>query len=178
MYISDIRTTAPKDAPTPVAQKFFEILDKLGIPYTWIENDEAYSMDECEEIDAVMQVHVRKNVFLCNQKKTTFFLLVMPGDKPFDTGSFSKKLGVSHMSFAPPEKMLEYLGTVPGSASIAGLPTDVDDYIQVIVDKDVAEDEWFGCNAGINTIHVRISTKDLLTKYLPAVHHKARIVDL
>ena len=121
---------------------------------------------------------IRKNVFLCNQKKTTFFLLVMPADKAFDTSSFSKKLGVSHMSFAPPEKMLEHLGTTPGSASVAGLLTDEDDYVQVIIDKEVAEAEWFGCNPGINTSHLKFKTKDLLQKYLPAIHHRARIVDL
>lgn len=101
-----------------------------------------------------------KNVFLCNQKKTTFFLLVMPADKAFDTSSFSKKLGVSHMSFAPPEKMLEHLGTTPGSASVAGLLTDEDDYVQVIIDKEVAEAEWFGCNPGINTSHLKFKTKE------------------
>ena len=97
---------------------------------------------------------------------------------PFDTSSFSKKLGVSHMSFAPPEKMLEHLGTTPGSASVAGLLTDEDDYVQVIIDKEVAEAEWFGCNPGINTSHLKFKTKDLLQKYLPAIHHRARIVDL
>ena len=89
-----------------------------------------------------------KTCFLCNQKKTTFFLLVMPANKSFDTAAFSKKLGVSHMSFAPPEKMLKHLGTTPGSASVAGLLVDEDDYVQVIVDKEVAESEWFGCKSG------------------------------
>ena len=31
----------------------------------------------------------------------------MPANKPFDTAAFSKKLGVSHMSFAPEEKLIE-----------------------------------------------------------------------
>ena len=77
-----------------------------------------------------------------------------------------------------PEKMLEHLGTTPGSASVAGLLTDEDDYVQVIIDKEVAEAEWFGCNPGINTSHLKFKTKDLLQKYLPAIHHRARIVDL
>ena len=153
-------------------------LEKLKIPYEQVDNDPASSMEECAEVDKAIGTEIRKNVFLCNQKKTTFFLLVMPADKAFDTSSFSKKLGVSHMSFAPPEKMLEHLGTTPGSASVAGLLTDEDDYVQVIIDKEVAEAEWFGCNPGINTSHLKFKTKDLLQKYLPAIHHRARIVDL
>ena len=33
--------------------------------------------------------------------------------------------------------MMEHLGTTPGSASVAGLLMDEDDYVQVIVDKEV-----------------------------------------
>ena len=150
MYISEIRTKAPADERMPLERKFYDTLEKLKIPYEQVDNDPASSMEECAEVDKAIGTEIRKNVFLCNQKKTTFFLLVMPADKAFDTSSFSKKLGVSHMSFAPPEKMLEHLGTTPGSASVAGLLTDEDDYVQVIIDKEVAEAEWFGCNPGIN----------------------------
>ena len=61
---------------------------------------------------------------------------------------------------------------------VAGLLTDEDDYVQVIVDKEVADAEWFGCNPGINTSHLKFRTKDLLNKFLPAIHHRARIVAL
>ena len=107
MYISEIRTKAPADERMPLERKFYDTLEKLKIPYEQVDNDPASSMEECAEVDKAIGTEIRKNVFLCNQKKTTFFLLVMPADKAFDTSSFSKKLGVSHMSFAPPEKMLE-----------------------------------------------------------------------
>lgn len=178
MYISEIFTSAPTDDRMPVERKMYETLDRLQIPYERVDNDPAASMEECAEVDKVLGTQIRKNVFLCNQKKTTFFLLVMPADKAFDTSSFSKKLGVSRMSFAPPEKMMEHLGTTPGSASVAGLLMDEDDYVQVIIDKEVAESEWFGCNPGINTSHLKFRTEDLLKKFLPRIHHRPRIVEL
>ncbi|HIW20597.1 MAG TPA: prolyl-tRNA synthetase associated domain-containing protein, partial [Candidatus Dorea intestinavium] len=144
MYVSEIRTKAPRDGErTKLELMMYDALEKLGIAYEHVDNDEAYTMEECAKVDEVIGAQIRKNVFLCNQKKTSFFLLVMPADKPFDTSAFSKKLGVSHMSFAPEDKMMEHLGTVPGSASVAGILNDLDDYVQVIVDKEVAEDEWF-----------------------------------
>ena len=154
MYISEIRTSAPTDERMPLERKVYDTLDKLKIPYEQVDNDPAASMEECAAIDKAIGTQIRKNVFLCNQKKTTFFLLVMP------------------------EKMMEHLGTTPGSASVAGLLMDEDDYVQVIVDKEVAEAEWFGCNPGINTSHLKFKTKDLLNKFLPSIHHRARIVDL
>lgn len=179
MYVSEIRTKAPRDGQrTPLELKMYDTLERLNIPYTHVDNDSAYTMEECAEVDKVIGAEIRKSVFLCNQKKTTFFLLVMPAAKAFDTASFSHKLGVSHMSFAPEEKMLEHLGTTPGSASVAGILCDEDDYVQVIVDKEVAESEWFACNPGINTSHLKFRTEDLLKKFLPKNHHRARIVDL
>jgi len=82
------------------------------------------------------------------------------------------------MSFASPELMWEHLGTRPGSASVVGLLNDEDDYVQLILDKEVAESEYFVCNTGINTTHLKIRTQDLIKKFLPYTHHRPRIVDL
>lgn len=180
MYISEITTTVPENVKErmPLEQEVYKLMKKKNIPFERVDNDPAHTMEECAEIDKVFGAQVRKNVFLCNQKKTSFYLLVMPAEKSFDTSSFSKKLGVSHMSFASPEYMMKYLGTTPGSASVCGLINDVDDYVQVIVDKEVAEAEYFVCNTGINTTHLKFKTQDLLKKFLPATFHRARIVDL
>ena len=101
MYISEIVTTPPENVSerVPLEQEVYKVLKKLGIPFERVDNDPAASMEECEDIGKVMGAPVRKDVFLCNQKKTTYFLLVMPAEKAFDTSSFSKKLGVSRMSF-------------------------------------------------------------------------------
>ena len=152
MYISEIVTTVPENVKerASLEQKVYQVFQKLGIPFERV----------------------------CNQKKTSFFLLVMPEEKAFDTSAFSKKLGVSHMSFASPELMWEHLGTRPGSASVVGLLNDEDDYVQLILDKEVAESEYFVCNTGINTTHLKIRTQDLIKKFLPYTHHRPRIVDL
>ena len=109
MYISEITNTPPENVSerVPLEQEVYRVFKKLGISYERVDNDPASSMEECAEIGEVLQAPVRKDVFLCNQKKTSFFLLLMPDDKPFDTASFSRKLGVSHMSFAPPELMVK-----------------------------------------------------------------------
>ncbi|WP_235899551.1 prolyl-tRNA synthetase associated domain-containing protein [Suipraeoptans intestinalis] len=178
MYISEVRNQAPKDPRGKLERMMYDTLEKLNIPYQQVDNDPAASMEECARIDEVIGTQIRKNVFLCNQKKTTFFLLVMPADKPLKHLNSAKSWAFPGCPLPPSEKMLEHLGTTPGSASVAGLLMDEDDYVQVIIDKEVAEAEWFGCNPGINTSHLKFKTKDLLQKFLPAIHHRARIVDL
>ncbi len=180
MYISEITTAVPENVTerAPLEQEVYKVFQKLGIPFERVDNDPAASMEECRDIGVKLDAPVRKDVFLCNRNKTSFFLLVMPEEKAFETSAFSKKLGVSRMSFASPEHMMEYLGTKPGSASVVGLLNDVDDYVQLILDKEVAQAEYFVCNTGINTTHLKFKTQDLLKKFLPYTHHRPRIVEL
>lgn len=178
VYISEIRTTAPENIENPTEKKVFKTLDKLKIPYECVTNDVVEAMEECKEIDAKLGTEIRKSIFLCNKKKTSFFLVVMPAEKSLDTAALSSKIGVPHLSFAAPEYMQEHLGSLPGSASVMGLINDEDDYVQLIVDKEVADEEWFGCNPGINTAHLKMKTSDLLNKFLPHIRHKAKIMAL
>lgn len=178
LHFSEISTTAPTDERIPLETNTYKLLEKLGIPYERVDHEAAASMEECVEIDNYLGVEIRKNIFLCNKKKTSFFLLVLPANKPFDTATFSKKTGISHVSFAPPEKMEELLGTSPGSATVMGLVNDVDDYVQLIIDKEVADAEWYGCNPGINTSHIKIKTSDLINKFVPHTRHRAKIIQL
>lgn len=177
-YISEIYTTAPEKGTNATKDKVFQLLDQMKLPYERVENDVVETMEECLEIDQALGTEVRKSIFLCNQKKTSFFLVVMPAKKQLDTAALGKKLGVGRLSFASGELMEKHLGTKPGSASVMGLVNDEDEYVQLIVDKEVAEAEWFGCNPGINTDHLKMKTADLLNKFLPKIYHKAKIIEL
>ena len=178
IYISEISKTSPKKLTNNTAKKVFEKLDKLGISYECVENDIVETMEECKEIDEKLGTEIRKSIFLCNRKKTSFFLVVMPANKSLDTNSLGKKIGVSPLSFASAEAMEQHLGCLPGSASVMGLINDEDDYVQLIIDKEVANEEYFGCNPGINTSHLKIKTSDLINKFLPKIRHKAKIMEL
>lgn len=178
VYISEISTTAPAKGTNATKDKVFALLDKLHIPYQRVENDVVETMEECEEIDKALGTEVRKSIFLCNQKKTSVFLVVMPAGKQLDTSALEKKLGVGHLSFASAEMMEKHLGAKPGSASVMGLINDEDEYVQLIMDKEVAGEEWFGCNPGINTDHLKMKTADLLNKFLPRIYHKAKVIEL
>lgn len=178
MYISEIVTTAPTDKRSKIEMDTYATLKKLNIPFERVDNDVAHTMEECVEIDKVLDATIWKNIFLCNQKKSSFFLLVMAPDKELDTKALESKIGVSKLSFAPDDKMMEHLGTKPGSASIMGLMNDLDDYVQLIVDKEVVESEYYVCNVGVNTTHIKVNTKQLLEKFVPHTYHRVKVVEL
>ena len=65
--------------------RVYDFLDKLGLEYDRTDHDHADHMSDCYEIDAILNATICKNLFLCNRQKTQFYLLMMPGDKPFKT---------------------------------------------------------------------------------------------
>lgn len=177
-FISEISTTQLAKGKNATQDKVFELLEKLQIPYECVENDVVETMEECKELDEVLGTEIRKSLLVRDQKKLRFYLVVMPAEKRCNMAALAQKLGEAKLSFASENSMLELLDCHPGSASVMGTINDTENRVQVVVDKEVAEDEWFGCNPGINTAHLKIHTKDLLDKVLPEMHHKARILSL
>ena len=164
--------------------RVYDLLDSLGVKYQRIDHEAAMTMEACEEIDRTLSegeengVAICKNLFLCNRQETDFYLLLIPGDKPFKTKYLSAQIGSSRLSFAKPEYMERYLDITPGSVSIMGLMNDHDNKVQLLIDEDVLKDEWFGCHPCINTSSLKIRTKDLVEKIIPAMGHEPKIVKL
>ena len=158
----------------------YAFLDGLGIDFHRTDHPDrpATTMEVCADVDAVLGVHICKNLFLCNRQKTDFYLLIMPGDKPFKTKELSKQLGVSRLSFADEEFMTEFLDLHPGSVSVLGLMNDKDHRVTLVIDEDVLKEEMFGCHPCENTSSIRFRTSDLTDKILPALGTTPKIVHL
>ena len=164
--------------------RVYDLLDSLGVEYQRIDHEAAMTMEACEEIDRTLSegeengVAICKNLFLRNRQATDFYLLLIPGDKPFKTKYLSAQIGSSRLSFAKPEYMEKYLDITPGSVSIMGLMNDHEKKVQLLIDEDVLKDEYFGCHPCINTSSLKIRTKDLVEKIIPAMGHEPKIVKL
>jgi Ala-tRNA(Pro) deacylase len=135
-------------------------------------------MEICEEIDRVLGATICKNLFLCNRQQTDFYLLMMPGDKPFKTKDLSAQIGSSRLSFATAEFMEQFLDITPGSVSVMGLMNDKDKRVRLLIDADVLKEEYVGCHPCINTSSLRLRTEDLREKIIPALAHEPTVVTL
>ena len=156
----------------------YDLLDRLGIAYERIDHEAAETMELCREIDLALDALICKNLFLCNRQGTAFYLLMMPGDKPFRTKELSAQIGSARLSFATAEKMKEYLDIHPGSVSVLGLANDRQNAVKLLIDEDVLAGELFGCHPCVNTSSLRMRVRDLLEVFLPAVGHGYQTVRL
>lgn len=152
--------------------RVYDFLDSLGLEYWQTDHEKAANtMEDCRDVDAVLEATICKNLFLCNRQRTNFYLLMMPGDKPFRTKELSAQIGAARLSFAPEEKMLEYLDIHPGAVSVMGLMNDQAHRVQLLVDEDILKGEFLGCHPCVNTSSLKLYTKDVFTTFLKAVGH-------
>ena len=160
--------------------RVYDFLDKLEIKYQRIDHEATMTMEACEEIDHALgdNTTICKNLFLCNRQETDFYLLLMPGDKPFKTKDLSAHIHSARLSFAKPEYMEKYLDITPGSVSVLGLMNDSEKKVQLLIDEDVMKEPYFGCHPCINTSSLKFTTEDLMQKIIPALEHEPVTVTL
>ncbi len=178
-FIPCLKTVGPE--PEGRLQKeidSFDLLDRLGIPYAWLDHEEKMTIADCGDIDALLEIDLCKNLFLCNKAKDAFFLLMMPGRKKFVTKQVSHLIGTSRLEFAPESYMEDFLNLSPGSVSVMGLMYDTENKVQLLIDRDVLRHRYIGCHPCINTASLRMPTEDFLKKFLPAVDHEPIFLDL
>ena len=156
----------------------YDFLDELGISYQRVDHEPAMTMDVCVDIDKALGATMCKNLFLCNRQKTEFYLLMMPGEKPFKTKDLSSQIDSSRLSFADAENMEKLLDITPGSLTVLGLINDTDFKVQLLIDQQVLSGEYIGCHPCVNTSSLRIKTTDMVEKIIPALKHPAITVSL
>ena len=179
MEISPIyRNSRPGGLLPPQEAAAFDFLDALGIPYERVTHEEADTMEKCDDVSAVLGVDVCKNLFLCNRQKTAFYLLCMPPHKPFHTKDLSHQIGSARLSFAPEEQLWELLHCTPGSATILGLMNDTQKRVQLLIDRETFDAEYFSCHPCLCTSTLRLRTADVQNVLLPRLGCTPVIVEL
>lgn len=176
---SELRTGKPDAEGRPEKElAAFELLDRLQIPYTWLDHEMKMTIADCRDIDKLLQIDLCKNLFLSTKAKDRFFMLMMPGTKKFITKDVSRLLGTTRLEFAAEEYMEEFLHLTPGSVSVMGLMYDKENKVQLLIDSDVLRRDYIGCHPCINTASLRMSTSDFIDKFLPAVGHEPIVLNL
>lgn len=178
MYIDKtLYTTRPTDDRIPQEFAIYDRLEELSIPYVRVDHDRADTIEICHEVEKTLGAEICKNLFLCNRQQTEFYLLLMPGDKPFKTKFLSAQLGCSRLSFADDGHMKELLQTIPGSVSAMELLFDAEHKVKLVIDRELLKDEYISGHPGISTSTLKMKREDLL-KFVESTGHAPTYIDL
>lgn len=179
MYISDVFPGRPAAGTREFAEeRSYALLEQLNIPFSRVDHDVAATMEDLVPVELALDCAICKNLFLTNRQQTEFYLLLMPGNKPFKTKYLSKQLGTARLSFGSGEQLEKMLGVTSGSASLLALAADPEGRVHLVIDKDTLETEYFACHPCRNSSTLKMSTADVKNTLLPALGHEVHLVEL
>ena len=178
MKIDPVRYSGrPPEERSPQEEAIYDRLGELSISFDRVDHDHADTMEDCLLIESVLGGKICKNLFLCNRQGTEFYLLMMPGDKPFKTKHLSSQLGCARLSFADAGHMETYLRTIPGSVSALELLFDTEKRVRLVIDRDLLLEDTVSGHPGFSTSTLRLSREDML-RYVNYTGHEPTYVDL
>jgi Ala-tRNA(Pro) deacylase len=163
-------------SPVPkTAQDLFRFLDDLGIAHTTKSHAPVFTVAESESLrDAIPGGHT-KNLFV-KDKKDQFFVLTVEENAVVDLKSVHKLIGASsRVSFGSPEKMLEYLGVIPGSVTVFGAINDTGHKVTFVLDEDLMAHEIINGHPLSNDATTSIGSGDLVS-FLEATGHQPLVL--
>ena len=161
--------------PTSPDQLLARLKD-LGIQSRTVSHPPVFTVEEAKALRGELPGGHVKNLFLRN-KKGAMWLIVAGEDRPIDLRALGEKIGAGRVSFGSPDRLMQYLGVLPGSVTPFGVINDSGHEVQVVLDQALLAHDLINVHPLTNDRTTAISPKDLLT-FLDATGHKPQIIDL
>jgi Ala-tRNA(Pro) deacylase len=161
--------------PTSPAQLFAH-LEGLGIRTRTVQHPPVFTVEEAKALRGTLPGAHIKNLFLRN-KKGEMWLVVAGEDRAIDLKALGERLGAGRLSFGSPERLLTYLGILPGAVTPFALINDRQGHVKVAIDKAVLDQDPVNCHPLTNDMTTAIAPQDLLA-FLRDGGHNPTILDL
>lgn len=152
------------------AEDLFRFLDGLGIAHSTKKHAAVFTVSESESLrDEIPGAHT-KNLFV-KDKKDQFFVITVEERAEVDLKTIHKVIGASsRVSFGKPEKMLEYLGVVPGSVTVFGAFNDKDNNVTFVIDEALMASDIINGHPLSNDATTSIASADLVAFFKATGH--------
>lgn len=142
-------------------KKVFEALDRMGIVFEVVEHPPATSTEQASEYIAGKSGVRTKTLFLTNQKKTAYYLVVTDEGKRIDLHHLAESLGEKRLKFGSETLLRDKLGTVPGVVSVFGLLNEQARDVQLILDDAFGPDMIVTFHPDVNTKTLFMTVRDM-----------------
>jgi Ala-tRNA(Pro) deacylase len=151
-------------------------LKQQAIAYHRVAHPAVYTCEQADRYRPPLRAASTKNLFL-RDRNSNYYLLVTACEKPVDLKALGRSLGVSKLHFGSEEKLLNLLGVTPGAVTLLGLVNDDDHSVQLLVDADQWEEEYFLCHPLVNTATLLLARTDLL-RFFQLTGHEPQVVSV
>jgi len=153
----------------------FEALDRLEIKHSTITHKPMRTVADSMAMRDGVAGGYSKNLFLRN-RKGRMVLVTLLEDRMVDLKALGQLLEIGKPGFASPQRLMNYLGVIPGAVTPLAVINDETAAVTVVLDKSLLEKNPLHFHPCDNTMTTTIEADDLL-KYIEALHSSPVLVD-
>jgi Ala-tRNA(Pro) deacylase len=144
-------------------------LDELGIESTTVSHPPVFTVEEARAHRGDLPGAHTKNLFV-RDKKGVMWLVVAIESQPVNLRALAESLGHKRFSFGSEERLMRYLGVIPGSVTPFGVINDVDGAVSVALDTSLRDHELWNFHPLVNSMTTTIRGGEMV-RFLEAVGH-------
>ena len=171
--MTDQRLLDGREPATP--DTLFARLDDLGIAHHTHEHAPVFTVEEARAVRGNLPGVHTKNLFV-RDKKERMWLLVCEADRTVDLHDVARRLGSKRLSFGSPQRLMRYLGVVPGAVNPFAVMNDHSGAVCVVVERAVLEGDPVNFHPLDNAMTTAVRGADLV-RFLEAEAHPPEVLD-
>ena len=154
-----------------------EFLKNNNIEYVLHEHPAVYTCEEAQKYCSHVPGVAAKNLFLRDDKKRRYFLVILGSKKRVDLKSLGEVFGIKRLSFASDKDLKEKLDLDPGAVSLFGLLNDENNDVELYIDRDFYEKPVVNFHPNRNTASIELSN-NMFRESLKALNHEFNVTEL
>ena len=144
-------------------QEIYCNLKEKGIWHEITEHAAVFNMEELDAVELPYPDCDAKNLFVRDDKRRSYYLITVKGDKRVDLKEFRKTYGTKPLTFVKPDELADILGLIPGAVSPFGLLNDAEKKVVFFIDAAFKEvPGLIGIHPNDNTATVWLKAEDLI----------------
>lgn len=152
-----------------------DYLTELGLDTVTVDHEPVFTVEEARLLRGDQPGTHSKSLFLRN-KKGAMWLVTTEADRKIDLKRLGDSLGAGRVGFGSPERLMKYLGVIPGAVTPFAVLNDTGGDVRMALDRAMLEHEPLNFHPLDNAKTTAISSADLLT-FLTATGHPPLLLE-
>ena len=150
-------------------------LNSLGFVHKTVSHPPMRTVEDSKKYRDGVPGGYSKNLFLRN-KKGKMWLLTLQEDRRVDLRKLGELVSAGRVSFASPERLMSYLGVIPGAVTPLAVINDHSNAVNVVLDSSLIDQHPLHFHPCDNSMTTTIDRAGLLG-YLSDSGHDPLIID-
>lgn len=167
--MSDVPERLVDGRPPAEPEELLAKLVDLGIESATVTHPPVFTVEEARKHRGGMHGAFTKNLFV-RDKKGVMWLIVARESQRVDLRAVAESLGHKRFSFGSPQRLMHYLGVIPGAVTPFGVFNDHGGNVRVALDEGLKAFEVWNFHPLVNSMTTTLRAEDML-RFFDAVGH-------